>query len=74
MAAEFHLAENALALHLFLQRLKGLVDVIVANKNLHASSFSERLAWCAFGNGIVVPTHTPARRGALPSRKPLESP
>jgi hypothetical protein len=40
MAAELHLAEDALALHLFLQRLEGLIDVIIANENLHpASSF-----------------------------------
>src|SRR5262249_723106 len=42
VAAELHLAENALALHLLFQRLEGLVDVIVANENLHASSFSVR--------------------------------
>jgi hypothetical protein len=38
MSAELHLAENALALHLLLQRLEGLVDIIVTNENLHASS------------------------------------
>jgi hypothetical protein len=38
MAAEFHLAENALALHLLLERLQGLVDIVVANENLHACS------------------------------------
>src|SRR5215831_14002840 len=42
VAAELHLAENTLALHLLFQRLEGLVDVIVANENLHASSFSVR--------------------------------
>ena len=36
MAAELHLAENPLALHLFLQRFEGLIDVIVTNENLHA--------------------------------------
>src|SRR5262245_47189786 len=36
VAAELHLAENALALHLLLQRLEGLVDIVVANENLHA--------------------------------------
>jgi hypothetical protein len=36
MAAKLHLAENALALHLFLERLEGLIDIIVANENLHA--------------------------------------
>src|SRR5215470_3187630 len=39
MAAKLHLAENALALHLLLQRLQGLVDVVVANEYLHACSF-----------------------------------
>src|SRR5580704_6074418 len=42
VAAELHLAEDTLALHLLFQRLEGLVDVIVANENLHASSFSVR--------------------------------
>src|SRR3984893_6554397 len=36
MAAQFHLAKNALPLHLFLERLEGLINVIVANENLHA--------------------------------------
>src|SRR5208282_390124 len=44
MAAELHLAENALALHLLLQRLKGLVDIVVTDENLHAGSFSFRFA------------------------------
>jgi hypothetical protein len=39
VAAELHLAENSLALHLLFQRLEGLVDIVVANENLHASSF-----------------------------------
>jgi len=36
MSAQFHLAKNALPLHLFLERLEGLINVIVANENLHA--------------------------------------
>ena len=36
MAAELHLAENALALHLLLQHFEGLVDIVVADENLHA--------------------------------------
>src|SRR4051794_11862966 len=36
VAAQLHLAENPLALHLLLQRFEGLVDVIVTNENLHA--------------------------------------
>src|SRR6185437_8252514 len=38
MSAELHLAEDALALHLLLQRLESLVDVVVADENLHACS------------------------------------
>jgi hypothetical protein len=39
MTAELHLAENPLALHLLLERLEGLVDIVVANENLHLCSF-----------------------------------
>ena len=44
MAAELHLAEDALALHLFLQHPEGLVDIVVTDENLHGRSSSiERL-------------------------------
>ena len=45
MAAEFHLAKYALALHLLLQHLEGLVDIVVADENLatRCSSLVERL-------------------------------
>ena len=33
------LAENPLTLHLLLERLEGLVYIVVANENLHAGSF-----------------------------------
>ena len=36
MLAELHLTEKAFALHLLLQRLEGLVDIVVADENLHA--------------------------------------
>src|SRR6476660_1992612 len=43
-AAEPHLAEDALALHLFLQHPEGLVDIVVTDENLHGRSSSiERL-------------------------------
>jgi len=35
MLAEPHLAKEAFALHLFLQRPKGLVDIVVTDENLH---------------------------------------
>jgi len=43
MTAELHLAENALALHLFLERLEGLVDVVVAEKALRVHSNGARM-------------------------------
>jgi hypothetical protein len=42
MAAQFHFTENAFALHLLLERLKSLVDIVVANENLH-----EAILWLA---------------------------
>jgi len=45
MAAELHFAEDALALHLLLQHLESLVDIVVTDENLHVvfSSSIERL-------------------------------
>jgi hypothetical protein len=45
MTAELHLAENTLALHLLLQRLEGLIDVIIADENLHAASSFDGSDW-----------------------------
>jgi hypothetical protein len=42
MAVEFHLAEDALALHLLLQHLEGLVDIVVTDENLHAAFLFDR--------------------------------
>ena len=42
MAAEFHLAEYALALHLLLQHLERLVDIVVTDENLHAAFLFDR--------------------------------
>jgi hypothetical protein len=36
VTAKFHFTEDAFALHLFLERLQRLIDIIVANQNLHA--------------------------------------
>jgi hypothetical protein len=44
MAAEFHLAEDALALHLLLKHLEGLVDIVVTTRTCtRRSSSIERL-------------------------------
>src|SRR6201981_199262 len=51
MAADFHLAEYAFALHLPLQHLKGLVDIVVADENLHAVFLFDRAANGPDGQG-----------------------
>jgi len=40
VAAELHLAKHAFALHFLLKRLERLVDIVVANENLHWAAFS----------------------------------
>ena len=42
MAAELHLAEDALALHLLLKHLEGLFDIVVPDENLHAAFLFDR--------------------------------
>jgi len=42
MAAELHLAEDALTLHLLLQHFEGLVDIVVTDENLHAAFLFDR--------------------------------
>ena len=42
MLAELHLAEDAFALHLLLQHLEGLVDIVVTDENLHGIPFDSR--------------------------------
>jgi hypothetical protein len=39
MAAKLHFAENALALHFLLKRFEGLIDIVVADENLHGRSY-----------------------------------
>ena len=39
-AAQLHLAENAFALHLLLERAQRLIDIIVANQNVDDGSYS----------------------------------
>ena len=39
MAAKLDLAKDALALHLLFQHPEGLVDIVVADENLHDLSF-----------------------------------
>ena len=43
MFAELHLAEDAFALHLLLQHLKGLIDIVIADENLHVLFLFDRV-------------------------------
>ncbi len=40
VTAQLHFPENAFPLHLFLQRLQRLVNVVIADENLHLVGFS----------------------------------
>ena len=51
MAAELHLAEDALALHLLLKHLEGLFDIVVPDENLHAAFLFDRVVERTNGQG-----------------------
>ena len=51
MAAELHLAEDALALHLLLKHLEGLFDIVVPDENLHAAFLFDRAVERTNGQG-----------------------
>jgi hypothetical protein len=40
MPAQLHLTEDTFPLHLLLERLQRLIDVVVTNENLHLAAFS----------------------------------
>ncbi len=40
MAAQLHFPENALALHLFLERFQRLIDIVITDENLHLAAYS----------------------------------
>jgi hypothetical protein len=73
MAAEFHFAEDAFALHLLLQDLEGLVHIVVTDENLHwRSSSTERLiGWvtAALGPQAHIKLHNSGDK-RHPRRKP----
>jgi hypothetical protein len=52
VAAEFHLAEDALTLHLLFQHLEGLVDIVVTDENLHAAFLLDRAIDGSNGQGV----------------------
>ena len=61
MSAQLHLAEDALALHLLLQHLEGLVDIVVTDENLHAFVSN---GWVDFQCGHPLESPEPAAIGA----------
>jgi hypothetical protein len=63
MPAQFHFAEDAFALHLLLQSLQSLVDVVVANENLQAVSpdLRRRPAFKGKAPGAAAPSFAPAQ-------------
>src|SRR6266850_1535296 len=58
VSAQLHLAKDPLALHLLLERAQGLVDIVVADKNLHVGRLSSQDA----NNRPGAPTCILARR------------
>ena len=79
MAAKLHFAENALALHLLLERLEGLVDVVVADENLQANSsfwlvIGDRVLELGTGNGRRSEADESQPGRAANSRTERESP
>src|SRR5690349_13030947 len=69
-APRLHLAEDALALHLLLERAKGLVDVVLSDENLHGMSFladGEFRFATVFGDG-------PRKMRGTPFTEPLRWP
>jgi hypothetical protein len=69
MAAEFHLAEYAFALHLPLQHLKGLVDIVVADENLHAVFLFDRAVNGPDGQGARGHWRTDTHNSAADSTR-----
>jgi hypothetical protein len=71
MLAEPHLAEDTFALHLSLQRLEGLIDIVIADENLHAVLLfvsHERLAAGAYGYAKPLPGRIYSNRPFRPRK------
>ena len=59
---QLHLAEHAFALHLLLERLQRLVDIVIADKNLHFDDVScgsrpardQSWTWVAIGTSPIA--------------------
>src|SRR5712691_12833056 len=67
MAAELHLAEDAIALHLLLQHLEGLVDIVVTDENLHTSFLFNRAVDGLSGTRDKIRTKVNFQNGFVPA-------
>src|SRR5262249_24315530 len=61
-----------LALHLLLQRLEGLIDIVVKDENLHASFLLARYGPARYGPGCAGARRSPLKRDRAGS--PLAAP
>jgi hypothetical protein len=52
MIATLHFAESAFPLHLLLQRLQRLIDVVIADKNLNQDESSSNRAPASLGGTV----------------------
>src|ERR1700690_2730401 len=71
MSAQLHFAEDALALHLLLQHLEGLVDIVVTDENLHAFASN---GWVDFQCGHPLERRNRPRLGRPCSRTAPQCP
>src|SRR3982751_5619982 len=74
MTAQLHLAVDALALQLLLERAQRLLDIIVANDDLHKKpvtllKLSLALSGAYAGNTISAVRSKPRRRAAISRRE-----
>jgi hypothetical protein len=65
----FHFAEQALALHLFLERFQRLVDVVVADDDLNDVTLSQ-FSLAAFGGNPLVRVQFPKASGSTRTERP----
>ncbi len=78
MATKLHFAKDAFALHFFLERLERLIDIVVANENLHSlflafrrdRALDDRKTANRARNGAPVPCRGGYQRPSAMSSQP----
>jgi hypothetical protein len=69
MATELHLAEDTFALHLLLQHLESLVDIVFPDENLHGAFLLDRAAEWARRPGRPARWRTDRHKSSANSRE-----